>query len=343
MQANKSWILCAHAWCVTRLQDNWPELPTVCSDLSPFYLQQARSNMQEWKRMRQPTKRLGGVDDTGVEYVQMAAERLDMPDASVDIVSVVCTCQCFPLFTCTRVFILTPSCVSHAPPCRLCVCTYSTSCQRLFDARQWQRCTGCSNQEVGAASVHALAPHVPQHCQASAVAHLPLLASCVCYMQVCVCSQTATSAETDQSLMTSHTASVSPNMDAMRPPPGLRPCYSALPACLRALPHMHHAFGSPLLTGLAELVTQCSVGTATMRLTDRVFLCVGVGVCVSFIHPPGDFNEPYYVNFVSCDFGAMFTEAGFQPQTKYMSSATKTLSFVKPGDASAPPADPNNN
>jgi hypothetical protein len=38
------------------LQDNFPELKTACSDLSPFYLQQARKIMKEWKRARQPNK-----------------------------------------------------------------------------------------------------------------------------------------------------------------------------------------------------------------------------------------------------------------------------------------------
>uniref|UniRef100_A0A7S3QSN1 Methyltransferase type 11 domain-containing protein n=1 Tax=Dunaliella tertiolecta TaxID=3047 RepID=A0A7S3QSN1_DUNTE len=71
----------------TFIKDNYPELPTICSDLSPFYLQQARRNMRDWKKARQQNKWLGGVDDTGVmEYVQTPAEKLDMPDASVDIV-----------------------------------------------------------------------------------------------------------------------------------------------------------------------------------------------------------------------------------------------------------------
>lgn len=33
-----------------------------------------------------PHRWLGGTDDTGVEYMQMAAEKLDLPDASMDIV-----------------------------------------------------------------------------------------------------------------------------------------------------------------------------------------------------------------------------------------------------------------
>lgn len=54
------------------------------------------------------------------------------------------------------------------------------------------------------------------------------------------------------------------------------------------------------------------------------------------------FNEPYYTNYINCDLGAMFQEAGFQCDTKYVSSASKTLSFMKPlqagGDAAEAPA-----
>lgn len=42
-------------------------------------------------------------------------------------------------------------------------------------------------------------------------------------------------------------------------------------------------------------------------------------------------------NFIACDFGALFEDAGFQPATKYLASATKTLSFVKKA-SSAPPS-----
>jgi hypothetical protein len=48
-------------------------------------------------------------------------------------------------------------------------------------------------------------------------------------------------------------------------------------------------------------------------------------------------------NYISCDLGALFQEQGLQPDTKYLSSATKVLSFRKPvpGEAPAGPvADP---
>ncbi len=44
----------------------------------------------------------------------------------------------------------------------------------------------------------------------------------------------------------------------------------------------------------------------------------------------GELKEPYQVQYVTTDLGAMFKEAGFEPQTKYLSGVTKTLSFIKP-------------
>lgn len=68
-------------------QDNWPSMPSVCSDLSPFYLAKARSNMDYWRRMRVPQGTdLGGVDGTGVEFWQAEAEALPAPDESFDVV-----------------------------------------------------------------------------------------------------------------------------------------------------------------------------------------------------------------------------------------------------------------
>lgn len=59
-----------------------------------------------------------------------------------------------------------------------------------------------------------------------------------------------------------------------------------------------------------------------------------LNVCMCVFVAAGNFNEPYYKNFFFCDFGEMFSEAGFMPSKKYLCSATKTLSFVKP-DAAA--------
>lgn len=42
--------------------------------------------VQYWKRMRAPDAQLGGVDGAGVTFLQTAAEKLDVPDNSQDIV-----------------------------------------------------------------------------------------------------------------------------------------------------------------------------------------------------------------------------------------------------------------
>lgn len=71
----------------TFLKDNHPSLRLTVSDLSPFYLQQARDNMRYWKRLRAPDAQLGGVDGTGVSFIQTAAENLmGVEDESMDIV-----------------------------------------------------------------------------------------------------------------------------------------------------------------------------------------------------------------------------------------------------------------
>ncbi|GIL81673.1 hypothetical protein Vretifemale_10697, partial [Volvox reticuliferus] len=68
-------------------QDAYPEMPSVVSDLSPFYLARARNNLNYWRALRQPGRRLGGVDDTGVtRFLQTAAEQIDGPDQEYDLV-----------------------------------------------------------------------------------------------------------------------------------------------------------------------------------------------------------------------------------------------------------------
>lgn len=47
------------------LQDNWPEMQTIASDLSPFYLARARDNLSYWRNQRAPGADLGGTDGTG--------------------------------------------------------------------------------------------------------------------------------------------------------------------------------------------------------------------------------------------------------------------------------------
>lgn len=58
-----------------------------CRCRSPYYLARARDNAAYWKRLRQPSRWLGGVDGTGVDFMQCAAEDIPQPDASFDIVS----------------------------------------------------------------------------------------------------------------------------------------------------------------------------------------------------------------------------------------------------------------
>lgn len=45
----------------------------------------------------------------------------------------------------------------------------------------------------------------------------------------------------------------------------------------------------------------------------------------------GDFNEPHYRNYIACDMGKLFEDAGFVPVMRVTASATKVWSFVKPG------------
>jgi hypothetical protein len=60
------------------------------TELSPFYLQEARGNMRRWKELRAAGRQLGGVDGTGTTYIQCAVERMPLDDESHDIVSVHC-------------------------------------------------------------------------------------------------------------------------------------------------------------------------------------------------------------------------------------------------------------
>jgi hypothetical protein len=47
------------------VQDNYPTMPSVASDLSPYYLAKARDNALYWKAQRAADKQLGGYQDTG--------------------------------------------------------------------------------------------------------------------------------------------------------------------------------------------------------------------------------------------------------------------------------------
>ncbi|GIL58513.1 hypothetical protein Vafri_13460 [Volvox africanus] len=167
----------------TFIKDAYPEMPSVVSDLSPFYLARARNNLSYWRALRQPGRRLGGVDDTGVtRFLQTAAEQIDAPDQEYDLVM------------CVYVFHELPEAI---------------------------------RRRAAAEFFRVLKPG-----------------------------------------------------------------------------------------GMAVL-------TDSVQLGDRPAWDESIGAF-------GDFNEPYYRSYISSDLGAMFEEVGFLCDTKYLCSATKTLSFRKP-------------
>eukprot|EP00892_Ulva_mutabilis_P005100 jgi/Ulvmu1/2962/UM015_0002.1 len=62
--------------------DNYPAARLTVSDLSPFYLEKARSNMAYWQRCASPSARSAG----SVSFLQCAAEALPHEDACMDVV-----------------------------------------------------------------------------------------------------------------------------------------------------------------------------------------------------------------------------------------------------------------
>ena len=69
------------------MQDNYAHMEYTALDLSPYYLYEARNNMQQWHRLRQPKLSMGGLDGSGAHFLQAAAESIPQPDASHDVVS----------------------------------------------------------------------------------------------------------------------------------------------------------------------------------------------------------------------------------------------------------------
>ncbi len=76
-------VFIVSAFCA---QDNYPHMDYTALDLSPYYLYEARSNIKEWHRLRQPKLSMGGVDGSGAHFLQAAAEKIPQPDASHDVV-----------------------------------------------------------------------------------------------------------------------------------------------------------------------------------------------------------------------------------------------------------------
>lgn len=66
---------------MTFVRDNWPSMDVVASDLSPFYLEEARKNNAYWEGNFAPKGDLGQAS-----FVQANAERLPFEDGSFDIV-----------------------------------------------------------------------------------------------------------------------------------------------------------------------------------------------------------------------------------------------------------------
>lgn len=69
------------------MQDNYTKMDYTALDLSPYYLYEARNNIKDWHRLRQPNLKMGGVDGSGTHFLQAAAENIPQPDASHDVVS----------------------------------------------------------------------------------------------------------------------------------------------------------------------------------------------------------------------------------------------------------------
>lgn len=79
-------VACGTGRFATFLKDNYPALQYTALDLSPYYLEEARSNMRYWKRMRAPELQAGGWEGTGAKFIQAPGENIPEPDESYDVV-----------------------------------------------------------------------------------------------------------------------------------------------------------------------------------------------------------------------------------------------------------------
>jgi ubiquinone/menaquinone biosynthesis C-methylase UbiE len=79
-------VACGTGRFATFFKDNYPKAELTALDLSPYYLQEARQNMREWHRLRQPNLAMGGFDGSGVKFLQAPAEKMPEPDNSYDVV-----------------------------------------------------------------------------------------------------------------------------------------------------------------------------------------------------------------------------------------------------------------
>ncbi|KAL0033417.1 hypothetical protein WJX77_008683 [Trebouxia sp. C0004] len=79
-------VACGTGRFATFVKDNYPRMSYTALDLSPYYLYEARTNIKQWHRLRQPKLSMGGVDGSGAHFLQGAAEDIPQPDASHDVV-----------------------------------------------------------------------------------------------------------------------------------------------------------------------------------------------------------------------------------------------------------------
>jgi hypothetical protein len=68
------WSVLTTMWCVT-CQDNYPEMDITCLDLSPFYLEKSRDNMDYWRRMRAPASQKISTDKF-IQVIDTMMQRL---------------------------------------------------------------------------------------------------------------------------------------------------------------------------------------------------------------------------------------------------------------------------
>jgi ubiquinone/menaquinone biosynthesis C-methylase UbiE len=78
-------LACGTGRFATFVKDNFPEAHVTALDLSPFYLQEARKNMEHWWELQDQSQ----VPTMGADFLQAPAENIPVPDASYDAITCV--------------------------------------------------------------------------------------------------------------------------------------------------------------------------------------------------------------------------------------------------------------